>query len=202
MQLRLPAACLILLLMVAHPAGANSLDEIMGEEFYVSPLETPPDYDYSVLPPRPRLKMRRNPLDLSKEPVRLKPKRYMRDDKKAYKRCLAEAKKGTAVAQYNLGVMYEKGIGVSRDYKKAVHWCRLSAEQSFVPAQYNLGLAYFNGEGVPQDFEVAYAWWAVAADSNHQKAFKDIKRMEKYMSPSQIEKAQQLAKAIWARINK
>jgi len=34
----------------------------------------------------------------------------------------AKAKSGNVVAQYNLGVMYERGLGVAQDYKLAVHW--------------------------------------------------------------------------------
>ena len=39
------------------------------------------------------------------------------------------AKQGDADAQYNLGVMYEKGRGVPKDDKTAVKWYRLAAKQ-------------------------------------------------------------------------
>ena len=36
------------------------------------------------------------------------------------------AEQGDAKAQYNLGVMYDNGKGVTQDYKEAVKWYRKS----------------------------------------------------------------------------
>ena len=41
------------------------------------------------------------------------------------------AKQGDAVAQFNLGVMYQQGQGVNQDDKQAVKWFRLAAKQGF-----------------------------------------------------------------------
>ena len=49
------------------------------------------------------------------------------------------AEQGDALAQYNLGAMYEFGDGVVQDYAEAVRWYRLAAEQGHAKAQYNLG---------------------------------------------------------------
>ena len=49
-----------------------------------------------------------------------------------------------ADAQFNLGVMYQKGIGVLQDYKTAVKWYRLAAEQGFARAQNSLGILSFS----------------------------------------------------------
>ena len=38
------------------------------------------------------------------------------------------AEQGRADAQYNLGLIYDKGWGVPQDYKAAVKWYRLAAE--------------------------------------------------------------------------
>ena len=48
------------------------------------------------------------------------------------------AEQGNAGAQYNLGVMYDKGTGVEQDYRTAVKWYRLAAEQRNADAQSNL----------------------------------------------------------------
>ena len=45
-------------------------------------------------------------------------------------------------AQFNLGVMYEKGRGVPQDDAEAVKWYRLAAEQGNAYAQINLGAMY------------------------------------------------------------
>ena len=49
------------------------------------------------------------------------------------------AEQGDAEAQYNLGVMYYKGDGVSQDYQTAAKWFRLAAEQGDAKAQFVLG---------------------------------------------------------------
>ena len=41
------------------------------------------------------------------------------------------AKQGDADAQYNLGIMYDKGQGVPQNYKTAVKWWKRAAEQGF-----------------------------------------------------------------------
>ncbi len=49
---------------------------------------------------------------------------------------------GNAVAQYNLGVMYFNGHGVTQNYAEAARWYRKAADQGDAKAQYNLGLMY------------------------------------------------------------
>ena len=63
------------------------------------------------------------------------------------------AEQGDAMAQNNLGVMYQKGEGVPQDYKEAVKWYRLAAEQGHATAQTNLGGMYYKGQGVPEDYK-------------------------------------------------
>ena len=74
------------------------------------------------------------------------------------------AKQGHAGAQYNLGVMYLHGKGVSQDYAAALKWYRLAAEQGHAIAQYALGFMYDNGNGVLQDYVEALKWFHLAAD--------------------------------------
>ena len=58
---------------------------------------------------------------------------------------------GNVDAQYNLGLMYSHGLGVTQDHGEAARWYRLSADQGNVDAQINLGSLYDDGKGVPQD---------------------------------------------------
>ncbi|WP_457646507.1 tetratricopeptide repeat protein [Profundibacter sp.] len=74
------------------------------------------------------------------------------------------AEQGHAVAQYNLGVMYDNGEGVSKDAVEAVRWYRLAAKQGYSFAQYNLGLMYANGDGVSKDAVEAVRWFRLAAE--------------------------------------
>ncbi len=62
------------------------------------------------------------------------------------------AEQGNAIAQGNLGFMYDKGRGVPQNHAEAVQWYRKAAEQGDTEAQYLLGLMHEKGEGVPQDY--------------------------------------------------
>jgi len=80
------------------------------------------------------------------------------------------ADQGEVDAQYNLGVMYDKGQGVTRDYAVAVSWFRKAADQGSASAQVSLGVMYENGLGVPQDFTTAASWYRRAADQGDTRA--------------------------------
>jgi TPR repeat protein len=80
------------------------------------------------------------------------------------------AEQNYALAQFDLGYMYENGRGVPNDDQQAVVWLRKAADQGLATAQYNLGLMYQNGRGVPNDDQEAMAWFRKAADQNDAKA--------------------------------
>ena len=77
------------------------------------------------------------------------------DYKTAFNKWEPLAKRGSALAQFNLGLMYDKGEGVKRNYKKASKWYKLAAKQNIASAQYNLGILYSKGKGVRQSFKKA-----------------------------------------------
>jgi TPR repeat protein len=87
------------------------------------------------------------------------------------------AEQGYALAQYNLGVMYEKGQGVSQDDKIAVKWYQLAAKQGNAGAQFNLGVVYANGQGVAQDYKTAVKWYRLAAEQRHAFAQYNLGQM-------------------------
>ena len=74
------------------------------------------------------------------------------------------AEGGDTTAQWNLGVMYDTGVGVPQDYKEAVKWYTKAAELGDVDAQNNLGAMFDNGEGVVQDYKEAFKWFTKAAE--------------------------------------
>ena len=111
------------------------------------------------------------------------------------------AEQGVDKAQNNLGVMYEKGVGVPQDYQEAVNWYRKAAEQGHAMAQFNLGAMHFKGKGVLKSYEDAYAWWIVAAANGEENARKNMEvAQDGEFTQSQIERGQQIAKEIWERI--
>jgi TPR repeat protein len=77
------------------------------------------------------------------------------------------ADRGYVPSEYDLGVLYEKGLGVVPDEAQAVAWYRRAAEQGFALAQSNLGNIYRNGLGVPQDYAEALKWLHEAADQGN-----------------------------------
>ncbi len=59
------------------------------------------------------------------------------------------AEQGDAVAQFNLGTMYQLGRGVRQNHAEAIKWYRLAAQRGHVVAQVSLGRMYDRGDGVP-----------------------------------------------------
>src|SRR6202012_2922247 len=74
------------------------------------------------------------------------------------------ADQGNGDAQYNIGVMYDKGLGVRTDFAIAAEWYRKAATLGIVDAQWDLGILYGEGRGVPKNYETAVAWLRKAAD--------------------------------------
>ena len=83
---------------------------------------------------------------------------------------------GHAGAQYNLGVMYDKGKGMVEDKIKAVKWYRRAAAQGDAKAQYNLGVKYYKGEGVDENVFEAIKWLKAAkqGDTDARKLLTEI----------------------------
>jgi uncharacterized protein len=77
---------------------------------------------------------------------------------------------GDAVAFFNLGIMYEKGIDVPQDKLKAAEWYRKAAEKGLIPAQFRLGSLYYHGQGVPKDLKQAAEWYTKAAEKGYTPA--------------------------------
>jgi len=74
------------------------------------------------------------------------------------------AEDGNAEAQFNLGLMYENGLGVLQDGATAALWYRRAAEQNDRMAQAYLGEMYAKGLGVPRDDREALRWFERAAE--------------------------------------
>lgn len=67
------------------------------------------------------------------------------------KNILAEAKKGDAVAQNEVGGWYYRGRHVKQNYEEALQWWAKSAKQGNAKAIGNMGLCYQTGHGVTAD---------------------------------------------------
>ena len=81
-----------------------------------------------------------------------------------------ESNQNNMYAQYNIGLCYEYGRGVTQNYNEAVKWYRKAAEQGNASAQNNLGGCYYNGRGVTQDYYEAVKWYRKAAEQGDATA--------------------------------
>ena len=73
------------------------------------------------------------------------------------------AEQGDVEAQFNLGLSYDEGQGVTQNYKEAVKWYRRAANQGDASAQFNLALMYYEGKGVAQSYKETAKWYRLAA---------------------------------------
>jgi TPR repeat protein len=77
---------------------------------------------------------------------------------------LTRAQTGDSDAQYQLGLLYERGsTDIPKDYSKALEWFRRSAEKGNPKAETALGIAYGHGYGVVEDDRAAFNWFYKAA---------------------------------------
>lgn len=74
------------------------------------------------------------------------------------------------IAQYNLAVMYDNGLGVTRDPFAAFDWYRRSADQGYEDAEFCVGVAYSVGEVVPVDYAKSIDWYHKAAAQGQSDA--------------------------------
>ena len=85
-----------------------------------------------------------------------------RSQRYAYIPTAADA--GDTKSQYNLGLLYEKGDGISQDLSLAIKYIKLSADSKFPPALTKLGYFYKNGKGVQTSVDEAVKYTKMAAD--------------------------------------
>jgi uncharacterized protein len=104
------------------------------------------------------------------------------------------AQLGDARAQFQVGALYDSGEGVPQNYKIAMKWFTHAAEQGRTDAMNRLGIGYRNGQGVLQDYVYAHMWTNIAAASGNPAASLNRDIIAKLMTPTQIEKAQELAR--------
>ena len=81
----------------------------------------------------------------------------------AHKIWQALAERGNAEASFNLGVLCEDGLGVSKNLAQALLHYETAAIAGSFKAQYRLGLIYFVGKIVPEDKIKAKRWLTEAA---------------------------------------
>lgn len=77
-------------------------------------------------------------------------------------------------AEYNLGMLYARGVGVEQNYEKAFELYQKASLKGMAEAQGNLGVLYSKGNGVAQDYKKAFFWFTKAANSGVTSAQTDL----------------------------
>ena len=80
------------------------------------------------------------------------------------------AEKDNADAQYNLGILYMKGLGVEKNEKTAFIWYKRAAANGNTDAMYNLGMMYNQGRVIYRSPKDAVKWWKKSAELGNIEA--------------------------------
>ena len=94
--------------------------------------------------------------------------------RKKFEEIKAEAEKGEAAAQFQLGYNYHSGHGITQDFREAVKWYRKAAEQSYPSAQVKLYIMLRAGVGVEKDLTKAMEFLKAAADQGNAEALEKL----------------------------
>ena len=76
------------------------------------------------------------------------------------------AKAGDPEAQFSLGILYRRGLGVEPDYRQAMGWFERAAGRGHPSAQFNLRYIYEKGIGVSRSRVAALRWYRRAAKAD------------------------------------
>lgn len=81
-----------------------------------------------------------------------------------FKETKDRAEQGDAEAQYNLGLMYDMGIGATKNYSESGKWYAKAAAQGIAEAQFQLGVRYYeHAKQAKDNYVKAFSWFYKAA---------------------------------------
>jgi len=138
-------------------------------------------------------------------------------DKKDYSEALkiwkSRADDGDAVAQHNVGHLYERGYGVLKDSKKGVAWIKKAAYGGYARSQYYMARHHIN-EALPS-MGLAYSpsvsfnldkakFWVEKLYNNDDKTYKaqaeelwDKYELSKYSVPTYMKKQEEKSRTLF-----
>ena len=118
-----------------------------------------------------------------------RPRGYLALEQKDYKIApyylSYDANLGDDKAQYNLGIMYKKGLGINKNYKLTLKSFKFSALSEHPKSRLMLGNMYYHGQGVAVSYPKAFLWWRLAEDLNIGGARQNINMIKKKMTREQ-----------------
>ncbi|WP_290452926.1 tetratricopeptide repeat protein [uncultured Muribaculum sp.] len=90
-------------------------------------------------------------------------------------------------AQFQIGYMYDNGLGTTQSDTDAAYWYRKAAEQGYASAQCYLGIMYSYGRGVTQSYTDALYWYRKAAKQGYATAQNNLGYM--YLNGKGVDKS-------------
>ena len=92
-------------------------------------------------------------------------------------------------AIFELGYLYDKGLGTSQNYERAfeLYQKAANAKKPVVNAMNNFGFLYQTGQGVAQDYALALYWYEKAATNGMEIAKENAKFIRNEMSRNNID---------------
>tara|TARA_B100001093_G_scaffold147698_1_gene140437 strand:+ start:685 stop:1140 length:456 start_codon:yes stop_codon:yes gene_type:complete len=93
---------------------------------------------------------------------------------------LSLATQGISVSQYNTGVNYSIGRGISKDLEKAVYWYQRAHEQGHSKAPFNIAIIYIDGVHLNPNPDLALEYLLIAEERNNLSAKKFLDKLRTY----------------------
>ncbi|MEQ8710426.1 MAG: tetratricopeptide repeat protein [Rhodospirillales bacterium] len=114
--------------------------------------------------------------------------------KRDYKTALTEwrplAESGNPEAQYKIGMMYRRGLGVKPDYHQSAEWLLKAARKGHGLAQARLSRLLQDGKGIPQDLIEAYKWLTLAVRNENPALEPVLLEMRDRLTAAEIQEAE------------
>jgi len=108
------------------------------------------------------------------------------------------AEKDDRMAQYELGLIYARGMAnVKQDFKKAHDLLEKSAMQGVPKAQYHLGEMYVWGDGVAVNYSEAIVWFWLGTSLGDKYSQKRLRAMTTRISSEELANAKAKVNKLW-----
>lgn len=105
---------------------------------------------------------------------------------------LAEA--GDALAQFDVGAMYDNGLGVAADQVEAARWFKRAALQGDQSAMFNLGVMYEDGVGVGRDPVLAYVYFSLSVSEGPLYASRNRDKVKAGLTADEVARGDELVR--------
>tara|TARA_B100000900_G_scaffold387614_1_gene378999 strand:+ start:459 stop:899 length:441 start_codon:yes stop_codon:yes gene_type:complete len=93
---------------------------------------------------------------------------------------LSLATQGVSVSQYNTGVNYSIGRGITKDLEKAIYWYQRASEQGHSKAPFNIAIFYTDGINIEANPKLALDYFLIAEERGNLSAKKFLDKLRQY----------------------